>query len=65
MWIDYGLVMCVLVCMQLIKFLNEERARYMVYPPASDVFSWTLSCAIDEVSGECTNKQKQWKDLYS
>lgn len=33
----------------LIQFLKEERSKYTVYPPARDVFSWTLSCAIEEV----------------
>ncbi len=35
--------------LQLIQFLKEERSKYTVYPPARDVFSWTLSCAIEEV----------------
>lgn len=34
---------------KLIEFLNEERSKYTVYPTPNDVFSWTRSCAIDEV----------------
>ena len=30
-------------------FVNEERKKYTIYPPAKDVFSWTLSCPIRQV----------------
>lgn len=34
---------------QLLAFVDEERSKYTVYPPARDVFTWTTACAIDEV----------------
>ena len=30
-------------------FVNEERKKYTIYPPAEDVFSWTLCCPIQKV----------------
>lgn len=46
------MILSVLPSLQLIKFVNEERLKSTVYPPARDVFSWTLACAIKEVSGD-------------
>ncbi len=34
---------------QLACFLSEERSRHTIYPPPSDVFSWTLACPMDNV----------------
>jgi hypothetical protein len=36
--------------LQLVKFVNDERSSGKVYPPPKDVFSWTLACAIKDVS---------------
>ena len=30
--------------------MNQERRKHTVYPPAKDVFSWTLSCPIQKVN---------------
>ena len=35
--------------LQLMAFVNEERKKYTIYPPAEDVFSWTLCCPIQKV----------------
>ncbi|XP_003383944.1 PREDICTED: uncharacterized protein LOC100639307 [Amphimedon queenslandica] len=34
---------------ELMSFVDGERATKVVYPPASQVFSWTIACALDDV----------------
>lgn len=34
---------------ELQSFVAEERKSRTVYPPAGDVFSWTMACSIDEI----------------
>lgn len=38
-----------LICLQLSRFVMEERQRHTVYPAHEDVFAWTRCCDIDKV----------------
>lgn len=43
-------VLILLLCLQLMAFVAEERKRYTVYPPPEQVFTWTQMCDIRDVS---------------
>jgi len=40
----------VCVCLKLARFVEEERKKHIVYPPAEDVFAWTRMTDIKDVS---------------
>jgi uracil-DNA glycosylase len=34
---------------ELVAFVDKERSKETVYPPATDVFTWTTACTLEEV----------------
>jgi len=40
----------VCICLKLARFVEEERMKHTVYPPADEVFAWTRMTDIVDVS---------------
>ncbi len=43
------------------SFVAEERKKHTIYPPENEVFTWTQTCDIKDVSsGSCNAGQNNW-----
>lgn len=46
--IEFFISVC--ICLKLARFVEEERMKHTVYPPADEVFAWTRMTDIMDVS---------------
>lgn len=45
------------------SYVAEERQKHTIYPPENEVFTWTQTCDIQDVSwvsGSCKAGQNNW-----
>ncbi len=45
------------------SYVVEERRKHTIYPPENEVFTWTQTCDIQDVSlvsGSCKAGQNNW-----